>query len=193
MKKVFLASMIVGAFATSMFAAKIGETSVGFEFGASNTNATTKATNLNTGVSASETGSTDTTYEGIKVGNYFDYGRVGVSVGHVNEKDNVSGNYLGLTYDYMFYNDSKVTPFIGGTVAYSDAPVDFSPLNFHETGMEYGGEIGILYDISKELDLEIGARYLASSASGNQTVSNIKVEVDVNTVMQYYFGLNYKF
>lgn len=190
-KSLLLSLLLIGS--TSAMAAKVGDKSVGIELGMSNTKSTAKTTNLNTGVSFSTTDTTKATYEAVKLGQYFEFGRVGVALGHINKKDDVSTNYVSAIYDYMLYNDSKFTPYIGGLVSYSDGTNNYSSFDFHETGFSYGAEIGLLYEISKSFDLEIGVRYLGSNVSGDDTVQNIKVNVDVDNITQYNFGLNYNF
>jgi len=195
-KSLVLASLLVIG-STSAMAAKVGDTIIGVEFGGQHVSSTTTATNLTTGVSASASGSDNTTYEAIKVGKYIKYGRVGVTLGHGNSKNGVKSNYLGASYDYVFYNDSKFSPFIGAIVAYSKTTATGSGFTVNENGFSYGGEAGLTYDISSKFDLEIGARYLSSNASGDdtQTISGtpVKVTVNVDNITQYYFGVNYKF
>ena len=63
--------------------------------------------------------------------------------------------------------------------------------------MNYGIEAGIVYAATKNVELELGARYMKSNVdfSGSDTygsvVESFKVEAD--NFIQYYVGLNYKF
>ena len=111
MKKGLLCVLLVGA--TSLMAAKVGDIAIGFEFGGLNSNATSKVNGV------SSDGDIDTTYEAIRLGKYFDFGRLGVAIGKVNKDGGTDGEYIGINYDYMFYNDSKFIPFVGGLVNYS--------------------------------------------------------------------------
>jgi outer membrane protein W len=119
-KSLVLASLLLMG-TTAAMAGKVGDTIVGAEFGAMHTSSTATATNLTSGASASESGSDNTTYEAIKLGKYYDYGRVGAALGHGNSKDGVDSNYIAVSYDYMFYNESKITPFIGASLSYAKA------------------------------------------------------------------------
>ncbi|MFK5938890.1 MAG: hypothetical protein QM497_10900 [Sulfurimonas sp.] len=117
-KSLVLASLLLMG-STAAMAGKVGDTTIGAEFGAMHTSSTATATNLTSGANASESGSDNTTYEAIKLENYFDYGRVGLTLGHGNSKDGVDSNYIGMSYDYMFYNESKITPFVGASLSVS--------------------------------------------------------------------------
>jgi len=197
MKKSFVLASLLLVGSTGVMAANIGETVIGVEFGAMHTSSTGTATNLTTNVSGSATSSDNTTYEALKFGKYFGFGRVGAMFGHGNSKDGVSSNYLGVSYDYMFYNQGKFTPFVGASLSYAKATATGDGFMVDETGFNYGGELGVIYDIAKNIELELGARFLASNMSGNdtQTISGnpIKVNIDIDNIQQYYFGVNYKF
>lgn len=195
-KSLVLASLLLMG-TTAAMAGKVGDTIVGAEFGAMHTSSTATATNLTNGTSASESDSDNTTYEALKVGKYFEFGRVGATLGHGNSKDGVDSNYIGLSYDYMFYNESKITPFVGASLSYAKATAEGDGFSVDETGVNYGAELGLTYDISNNIEFELGARFLASNMSGDdtQTISGtpVKVDIDVDNIQQYYFGLNYKF
>jgi outer membrane protein W len=197
MKKSLAVASLLLIGATTAMAGKVGDSIVGVEFGAMHTNSTATVTNLTNGASASVSGSDNTSYEAIKLAKYYDFGRVGAVLGHGNSKDGVDSNYIGLSYDYMFYSNSKFTPFIGASLSYAKATAEGEGFSIDETGINYGAEVGLVYDISKHMEFEIGARFLASNMSGDdtQTINGtpIKVEIDVDNIQQYYFGLNYKF
>jgi len=189
MKKSLVLVSLLAIGSTAAMAAKVGDTIVGVEFGGQHANYTTTA------VSSSTSASENTTYEAIKMLKYIKYGRVGVSLGHANPKNGSKTNILGVAYDYVFYNDSKFSPFVGAVVSYSTTTAAGFGSNIN--GLAFGAEAGLTYDISSKFDLEIGARYLASNASGNdtQTIAGtpINVTVDIDNITQYYFGVNYKF
>ena len=178
---------------------------VGGEFGAQKMKFTDTATATLAGVTASEseTSKLNATYEALKVGKYFEYGRVYGSLGKQNEKDDFSSYSLGLGYDYMFKNKSDFTPFLGVNASYTKGKIDDADLALMGMdklkGFNYGIEAGIVYAATKNIELEIGARYMKSNvdSSGSDsvtyapTVVNAKIEAD--NVVQYYVGLNYKF
>ena len=196
MKKIILASMFVLG-SSLLSAAQVGDIGIGFEFGTLKSDATNKATNLGTGVSANGDGDVSTTYEALLIGKYFDFGRIGLALGYGNKKDDLTTTYFGVNYDYMFENKSKFTPFIGAIVSYSSSKYDDSLISLTETGYNYGFEAGTTFEISRHFDLEIGARYLWSTVEGDTTETiagqKIKVEVDVDSVQQIYFGIGYNF
>lgn len=143
----------------------------------------------------------NTTYEALKVGKYFDYGRVYGSIAYQNEKYNMTSYTYGLGYDYLFKNKSDFTPFIGANISYSKAKIDgdlSKELSLeHPKGFNYGAEAGLLYAITKNTELEIGVRYMISDVEDKSTIDdsgtqvNLKMEND--RFIQYYLGLNYKF
>lgn len=185
MKKSLVCALIVGT--TSLMAAKVGDVGVGFEFGGLNSDATSKVNGV------SSDGDIDTTYEAIRVGKYFDFGRLGLAVGKINKDKGTDGAYIGVNYDYMFYNDSKFIPFVGGVVAYNKNTWEGNGISIDHNGMQYGLETGVVYDLNDKFEIEAGARYLKSNVKGDTTVSGNKIELEVDSDIQYYLGLNYKF
>lgn len=157
------------------------------------------------------------TYEAIKFGKYFDYGRVYISLGKENgdtwkingEQLKYSSLNLGIGYDYLFKNKSEFTPFMGVSVGYTKGKFDGSlgdQLHLDNVkGITYGANIGTLYSLSKSLDLEIGARYLKHNIDksfngsyyefdGVDTFSGTSTgKIKVDNSIQYYLGLNYNF
>lgn len=176
---------------------------VGGEFGAQKMKFTDTATATLAGVTASEseTSKLNATYEALKVGKYFEYGRVYGSLGKQNEKDDFSSYSLGLGYDYMFKNKSDFTPFLGVNASYTKGKIDDADLALMGMdklkGFNYGIEAGIVYAATKNIELEIGARYMKSNVDSSFSISdgvnsfNAKIEGD--NIIQYYLGLNYKF
>ena len=59
--------------------------------------------------------------------------------------------------------------------------------------MTYGPEVGVVYDVTKEVELELGARYLKSNVDGSKNVSGHRVSLDVDSSVQYYMAIGYKF
>lgn len=185
-KSLYLAALLlVGS--TNLMAGKIGDSSIGIELGALNSDATYKLNGV------SYDGDLDTTYEQLKVGKYFDFGRIGASVGIMNKEDGTDGYFIGTSYDYMFYNDSKLTPFVGANVSYSWNEWKGAGITVDHDGYQYGVEAGAVYDISQSIEVEVGARYLESTVDGSTTAFGNKIEVDVDSVVQYYVSLAYKF
>ncbi len=178
---------------------------VGGEFGAMNIDTKVKGSAVipaeSINISAEEKVTTKATYEALKIGKYFEYGRVYGSLAKQNEKDDFSSYTLGVGYDYMFKNKSDFTPFLGVNASYTKAKIDgelYDVLSLDKPkGFNYGVEAGFVYVMSKNLELEMGVRYMKSnidesfSFSDGTNSANIKIEAE--NITQYYLGLNYKF
>jgi len=196
MKKIILATALIAS-SSLLSAAQVGDISMGIEFGTLKSDATAKATIEGIGTFSDNSAGVSTTYEALTVGKYFDFGRIGVGLGYGNKKDDVSTTYIGVNYDYMFYNKSTFTPFIGGILSYSSSKYDDDYVSITETGFSYGFEAGTTFEISKHFDLEIGARYLWSNVEGDTTETilgrDVKIKIDTDSIQQLYFGVGYNF
>lgn len=140
----------------------------------------------------------NSTYEAIKIGKYFDYGRIYSSVMRQNKKDYFSSWSLGLGYDYLFKNSSSFTPFIGLNALYTKGKDHFSGAIDNDLdspkGFSYGAEVGLIYALTSHVDFEIGTRYMDSSNVDDSAVNGANHGTfDGKTTLQYYFGVNYKF
>lgn len=184
MKKSLLLASLLLIGSTSLMAAKVGEQGIGIEVGVMKTNAESRVNGV------VSNGDLDTTYEALKYGKYYDFGRIGASVGIMNEDKGTDGKFVALSYDYMFYNDSQIVPFIGAHVGYSWNEANY---DIEHDGSLFGVQAGVVYELSKELDLEVGARYSKTSIDGSKTISGNVVNVEVDSTMQYYFAVGYKF
>lgn len=205
-KSLVVASLLFLGASSVLVAAEAGnEWFIGGEFGGMNIKSKTSATVSFGGnsVTESESDTTRATYEAFKVGKYFEYGRVYGSFGIQNEKDDFSSFSLGLGYDYLFKNKSNFTPFLGINASYSKAKIDDADIKEmgldKPKGFNYGLEAGLLYAMTKNIELEIGLRYMKSnvdkSATDNITFAPFSVsgKVESENITQYYLGLNYKF
>jgi len=186
MKKTLLLATVL-LIGTSLMAGKVGDTVVGLELGILNSDATSKINGV------SYDGDLDTTYEVLKIAKYYNFGRLSGSIGKMNEKDGTDGHFIGATYDYMFYSNSKLIPFVGTTLSYSWNELEDSGVSVEHDGFLYGIEAGALYNISEKIELEVGARYLESTVDGSTTASGNKIDLEVDSVIQYYISLAYRF
>ena len=187
MRKSLLLATLLLLTTTSVMAAKVGDTTIGIEFGALNSDATSKVNGV------SYNGDIDTTYETLRLGKYYDFGRIGANIGIINKDSGTDGYFIGGAYDYMFYNESKLVPFVGATLSYSWNEWNGSGITVDQDGFQYGIEAGTVYDISDKIELEIGARYLESTVDGSTTSGGNKIDIEVDSVIQYYISLGYKF
>lgn len=203
-KSMVVASLLLVG--SSVFAAEMGNNwFVGGEFGGMSIDTKVKdsvvipAVSIN--ISGEEKDSTKATYEALKVGKYFEYGRVYGTIGKQNKKDDFSSYSLGVGYDYMFKNKSDFTPFLGVNASYTKAKIDDEVIEIlsldKPKGFSYGIEAGFVYAATKNIELEMGVRYMKSNIDESFSISdgtnsaNIKIEAE--NITQYYVGLNYKF
>ncbi len=90
---------------------------------------------------------------------------------------NISQYMINFNLDYFIPVGVKLKPFIGALVGYTS--YDFSGLK--ETGMTYGAQFGFLMPISKKIDIDLFARYIAA-------------EIDqVDFYIQSGIGVQYRF
>ena len=200
-KSLIVASLLVLGTSSALVAAETGnEWFVGGEFGGMSMH--TKTSGTVNGTSIDDYKETiNSTYEGIKVGKYFDYGRIYGNLSYQNKKDDLSSYTFGLGYDYLFKNKSAVTPFIGLNASYSKAKYDNDYAKAYEIdkpkGFNYGPEAGLLYSVTKNTELEIGVRYMISDVKDTGLTydagDQINAKIEAEKIIQYYVGLNYKF
>jgi len=184
MKKYILVASMMLLVGSSAFAGKPGDIGVGFEFGALKSDATSSINGVK------EDGDLSTTYGAIRIGKYYDFGRIGLNAGIMNKDNGTDGKFMGASYDYMFYNKSQLTPFIGASLSYSWNEANY---DIKHNGWLFGPEIGVVYDFSNKVELEVGVRYLKSSVDGSKNILGNDVKIDVDSVVQYYVGVSYKF
>jgi len=180
---------------------------VGGEFGGMNIHGKSTGSadvHLSNGDIIGEGSTSDTvkaTYEALKVGKYFDFGRIYGSIAYQNKKYEMTSYTYGLGYDYLFKNKSDFTPFIGINASYSIGKVDgdlSKELDLQDPkGFNYGAETGFIYAITKNTELEIGVRYVISDVDDKSTINdsgtNVNLTLENDRFIQYYLGLNYKF
>ena len=87
---------------------------IGGEFGGMNVHTKTSVyaniPSLGYNTSGTDKDTIDSTYEGIKVGKYFEFGRVYGNLAYQNKKDDLSSYTFGLGYDYLFTQLSHIKP-----------------------------------------------------------------------------------
>lgn len=89
-------------------------------------------------------------------------------------------NAYGVGYDYLI-GTSQLKPFIGAIVGYSS----YIDGGFKQTGMAYGGQVGIDYAVNKQFSLDAGYKYLLSDAKEGS--------VETKNFNTFFAGANYKF
>lgn len=198
MKKSLVVASLLFISSSALVAAEMDNSwFVGGEFGAQNMKIKSTVTVL--GVTDSEKDTMKATYEALKIGKNFEFGRVYGSLGKQNEKDDFTSYTLGLGYDYLFKNKSELTPFIGINASYTKGKVDTATAASisldKPKGFNYGVEAGILYAMTKNIELEAGIRYMLSNVDDtfSSTAPAISAKLEGENIAQYYIGLNYKF
>lgn len=164
------------------------------------------ASAFGTNVSEKDSAGTQT----IKVGKYFgDMGRLAVSYSRYNTEANVDTSSYGLGYDYMFYNNSDFTPFVGiniGKVNYEATGLQASLVGTSVTassdtidvsGAYYGANIGTLYEVHGNFDLELGLRFIKTTGDDSVILTSgaasVPVGFETDNATQWYIGVNYNF
>lgn len=190
-KSLIVASLLLASASTIVAAETNNSWFVGGEFGAQNMKFDTTATEA--GVTENDKNSINSTYEALKIGKYFEFGRVYGSLGKQNEKDDFSSYTIGLSYDYLLKNTSAWTPFLGINASYTKGKIDDEDINIKPKGFNYGAETGLIYAVSKNTELEVGIRYLFSNVDDSFSYDGMDGKIEGDHVIQYYLGLNYKF
>lgn len=204
MKKNLIITSLLCASLTSVFAAENNNSwFVGGEFGSTSMHIKSSPVYLpSQGIDAEEDKyNFNSTYEAIKLGKYFDFGRVYGNLAYQNKKEDLSSYSVGLGYDYLFKNKSDFTPFLGLNASYMQAKYNgdlAKELSVDKPkGFNYGAEAGLLFSITKNTELEIGVRYIMSDVKDTSSIDNgiekADVKLEAEKIIQYYVGLNYKF
>jgi opacity protein-like surface antigen len=197
MKKSIIVASLVLLGSTSLVMANdaMKDWFIGGEFGGMGMKIKTSGTDGTTPFNESDT--LDTSYETLKMGKYFDFGRVYGAFSLQNKKDSVSSHSLGVGYDYLIENQSDFTPFVGVNIGYTKADIGIAILKTagldKPDGFYYGVGAGVLYPVADNLEVELGARYVGTSVDDNWAVAPASIKVEAESFTQYYIGLNYRF
>ena len=87
------------------------------------------------------------------------------------------------SFDYLFLNEegetsiNAISPYIGLNVGY----MNFESVGVDESGLVYGGQVGIIYSAMEAVDLDLGYRYSLSKSDALDHSGDI------------LFGINYKY
>ncbi len=118
---------------------------------------------------------------GVQVGADNGEWRTAISVDKMNN-DKVSYERGELHIDYMFMmpqmTDFGLRPYIGLNGGYANYEAEGG---VNENGFTYGGEAGIVYDVSDQIDVDLSYRYVMSSADAFDHAGNLGI------------GINYKY
>ncbi len=111
--------------------------------------------------------------------------RTMLTLDHFNAADDNASYTRGeLHADYLFRMESGasmgvgIIPFIGLNVGYASYKAKG---DINASGVTYGGEAGVIFDVSESIDVDLMYQYSMSSADELDYISGIKI------------GLNYKY
>ncbi len=179
MKKIALAVML----ASGVMAAENGFY-VGADAG--NTKYDMKASVLGVSVEEKDDGGSQT----LKVGYYLDKNnRTSAFYQNVNV-DNGDGAMYGVGYDYLI-GDNAFKPFIGALAGYGSAKDDIGEIKMN--GIVYGAQAGVNYAFNENFSVEAGYRYLKANMDDTVIESGLEVKVEIETIRNWFAGVNYKF
>ena len=135
--------------------------------------------------------------QSIKLGKYLgNMGRVYGILGRVNADGGDITNF-GVGYDYLIYNNSDFTPFVGLTLGHQQFDIDGT--NFDISGLTYGIELGVEYTLNKNFGIEFGYRVNLNDSKETLTIRNSSVYADqtIDYTLEgakiWYIGANYHF
>ena len=109
-----------------------------------------------------------------------------------NAKFSNNGGDITLTlinYDYLIPVNEKSKLFAGvhlGKAKYNED-------DFNMSGSAYGIQTGILYDITKNIEIELGAGYSLYNVDSTFTDGSDTVKVEIEDSTSMSLGINYKF
>lgn len=98
-----------------------------------------------------------------------------------------------VAYDYLIpvNSESRVALGIhaGATTLKGKKEADFVKAN----GLSYGIQAGYIYDITSNVEFEIGAMYTKHNVKDTGTIDGVSYEVKLKDTTSAFVGINYKF
>ena len=196
MKKIVLAVLLTGA---SGLVASDSGFYVGADIGNTAFDMKTSVTFTGYG-SASASSDDDGGSQTLKVGYYLDKNnRVSASFQNINV-DNGDARTYNVGYDYLI-GDNDFKPFIGVLAGYGSATSDgydvLGGKSIDVNGAIFGIQVGLNYAINENFSAEAGYRYIKSNMedtiSGVYSGYDYSAKLEIDTIKNLFFGVNYKF
>jgi len=179
MKKIAVSGLIIATMVSNLLAestVSVGEKIIGVEIGAGKIEADTFGI-----LGENNHEGTDLEY-GIRLGAQNEDWRTLLMVNYFNSSDDDQEYVKGqIAIDYFFVKDSPFKPFLGLNVGYIDYTTATNSGDESNTGFIYGGQVGILYHVMDEIEIDVSYRYSFSNADW------------VNHTEDIVFGVNYIF
>ena len=196
MKKIVLAVLLTGA---SGLVASDSGFYVGADIGNTAFDMKTSVTVTGYG-SDSASSDDDDGSQTLKVGYYLDKNnRVSASFQNINV-DNGDARTYNVGYDYLI-GDNDFKPFIGVLAGYGSATSDgydvLGGKSIDVNGAIFGIQVGLNYAINENFSAEAGYRYIKSNMedtiSGVYSGYDYSAKLEIDTIKNLFFGVNYKF
>ncbi|MEA2018544.1 MAG: hypothetical protein U9N59_08855 [Campylobacterota bacterium] len=142
---------------------------------------------------------------GFKYGIDNNVARAYIDLSTLYSKDNDSYKSLSLNFDYHILKYKALKPFIGASIGLGQLKVENVG---SDIGMDFGTKAGIKIDILKNVNFEVGYKYifgiepsdyssgilaLIESAHPNKTINGVNYNFSFDNIAVTYFSLNYKF
>ena len=147
------------------------------------------------GNSASESVSSDATDLKLKAGIILDKTHR-ISLSHVNyDIEDSSGDFRVIlaNYDYLIPLNEDFRFFAGLHLGHADYEEKTDDLYINMSGLAYGGQIGAIYDITKNVEFELGLAYTKYNVDATGEIDSVNVKVELEDSTSMFAGINYKF
>lgn len=125
-----------------------------------------------------------------------------LSVSHAKYSDNGADvRILLLNYDYLFPINEKFNLYAGahaGQAKYEqDVNTAIGKIDIDMSGLVYGLQVGALFDITKNIELEAGLAYskynVDDTISGTYSGVDYSAKSELEDSTSMFIGINYKF
>lgn len=152
-------------------------------------------TNIDTKVSGADgynsKGKIDDTGLSLKTGVILNKAhRISLSLVKYSENDSDVTSILG-NYDYLIPINNDFRFFTGLHAGSTKVKVEESGESASFSGLSYGVQIGAMYDLTKNIEFELGLGYTKYNVDRTEDDTWYKLELDKSTSM--FAGINYKF
>ena len=119
-----------------------------------------------------------------------------ISLSHTKlSKDGIDSTTILGSYDYLIPLNNEFRLYAGGHLG--NTKVDFDDVDFDMSGLAYGAQVGAIYDITKNVEFELGLAYSKYNVDKSISLSNgadfINTELELEDSTSMFAGINYKF
>ncbi|MDY0051733.1 MAG: outer membrane beta-barrel protein [Aliarcobacter sp.] len=119
-----------------------------------------------------------------------------ISLSHVKfSKDGVDATTITGNYDYLIPINEQVRLYAG--LHAGNTKVEIDEDDFDMSGLAYGAQVGAIYDITKNVEFELGLAYtkynVDESISGTLDEGSFSGKTELENSTSMFAGINYKF